>query len=637
MSAPNGYLSSLVQFMSFLDGVTYTVHDEFTQDRLLEITDVDVVRYFTFKAYGLHEPPGADDYPTRCRANTLAFHKKALSWFMPRANMVWDDVSGRGNPTKSSAVNKFISKVKKHEVRGTGVASQARRAVEWEEFINVLIATREVFSTPGKERAMIFLLAVLSFQWQLIARIDDIMQLATSTILFNYRDPFTLHIKMCWSKNIRTERQSPTQILFPAMDPIVCPLLNIAILMEMVCSEGGLLFGKTNKTAANLLKQVYGSHFFTSQRPGKLGTHSMRKGPATFAARFGCHKDWINQRGRWRGGAQQVDTYIDVFQPYPDARVAGVLCGPRGPCKYAVKEGMVVPVAFLQSIVPHSVEVFGADIAQVLALPLLWAAFEREATYNGVVRRIIPQDLATSIFDRWVSFGFSGRENPVEKIGLAVNQNGDQLLLVPLRAVVIEGAGMPPGAGVTAQPTGTPAAGALAAGSHDGEAFLAQIHMIQSRVDDFKNEICSTLATHKRFMVTMNQNIRRIAIQPVVRSSVNTGAQQSSSLSILRTATSRQVKLTKSPPNLHVLWNEYETGLGGQKAAKFYTDRERGANKCTYSRRKVFWDAVELLIQRNHTAETAIDRIEKAYGHNTSVTKVINEMRRDKKSGIVRF
>jgi hypothetical protein len=86
-----------------------------------------------------------------------------------------------------------------------------------------------------------------------------------------------------------------------------------------------------------------------------------------------------------------------------------------------------------------------------------------------------------------------------------------------------------------------------------------------------------------------------------------------------------------------VLWNEYETGLGGQKAAKFYTDRERGANKCTYSRRKVFWDAVELLIQRNHTAETAIDRIEKAYGHNTSVTKVINEMRRDKKSGIVRF
>ena len=174
---------------------------------------------------------------------------------------------------------------------------------------------------------------------------------------------------MCWSKNIRTESQSPTQILFAAMDPIVCPLLNVAILMETVGSDAGLMFGRSNKTAANLLKQVYASAFFTLQRPGKLGTHSMRR--VRQRLRFGCHKDWINQRGRWRGGAPQVDTYIDVFQLYPDARVAGVLCGPRGPCKYSVKEGMVVPPAFLEWIVPHSIEVFGTNIAQVLALPLL--------------------------------------------------------------------------------------------------------------------------------------------------------------------------------------------------------------------------------------------------------------------------
>jgi hypothetical protein len=242
--------------MSFLDSVTYTVEDEFISDRLLEITDADVVRYFNFKAYGVIEP-GEDDYSTHCHSNTLFFHKKALSWFMPRANMVWDDVSGRGNPMKSSAVNKLISKVKKHEVRGTGVASQARQAVEWEEFLNLLIATKEVFSTPDKVSAMMFLLAVLTLQWQLIARINNIMQLAASTLHFNYREPFALHIKMCWSKNICTERQSPTQVLFASMDPIVCPLLNIAILIETVGYEGGLLFGRTNKTAANLLKQVY--------------------------------------------------------------------------------------------------------------------------------------------------------------------------------------------------------------------------------------------------------------------------------------------------------------------------------------------------------------------------------------------
>ena len=133
--------------MSFLDGVTYTVDDEFTQDRLLEITDADVVRYFNFKAYGVQEP-GEDDYPTLCRSNTLFYHKKAVSYFMPRANMAWDDVSERGNPTRSSAVNKLISKIKKHEVRGTGVKSQARRAVEWEEFINVKLLRERYFPLP---------------------------------------------------------------------------------------------------------------------------------------------------------------------------------------------------------------------------------------------------------------------------------------------------------------------------------------------------------------------------------------------------------------------------------------------------------------------------------------------------------
>ena len=71
----------------------------------------------------------------------------------------------------------------------------------------------------------------------------------------------------------------------------------------------------------------------------------------------------MNLRGRWRGKKKQVDTYIDVDQPYPDARVAAVLCGPRGPCKYAVKGGMVVPAAFLDSIVPHCCAAFGTQVA----------------------------------------------------------------------------------------------------------------------------------------------------------------------------------------------------------------------------------------------------------------------------------
>ena len=102
----------------------------------------------------------------------------------------------------------MIQKVKVHEVRGTGVKSIAHRAAEWEEFVNVLVTLREIYS-ESKEYSMLMALSVLTLQWQLIGRIDDIMQLRTSTVLFNVRDSFTLHIKMSWSKNIRTEMQSP--------------------------------------------------------------------------------------------------------------------------------------------------------------------------------------------------------------------------------------------------------------------------------------------------------------------------------------------------------------------------------------------------------------------------------------------
>ena len=104
-------------------------------------------------------------------------------------------------------MNNIITKVKKHEARGMGVSSSARRAVEWDEFISILTAARIVL----RDKASIMLLALLTLQWQLIARVDDCLRLATTTILFNFRDPYTLWIRMCWSKNIRSERECPTQ------------------------------------------------------------------------------------------------------------------------------------------------------------------------------------------------------------------------------------------------------------------------------------------------------------------------------------------------------------------------------------------------------------------------------------------
>ena len=184
----------------------------------------------------------------------------------------------------------MIQKVKCHKVRGTGVKSNARRAVEWEEFVNVLVAVREIYS-ESKEYSMLMALSVLTLQWQLIGRIDDIMQLRTSTVLFNVRDSFTLHIKMSWSKNIRTEMQLPTQLLIAAMGPIICPLLNLVVFIETFGgNHGGLIFDRAKKTTTNLIDEILASSNVKAQRAGRVGTHSFRKGSATF-----CEQIWLTQ------------------------------------------------------------------------------------------------------------------------------------------------------------------------------------------------------------------------------------------------------------------------------------------------------------------------------------------------------
>ena len=178
------YKSNFFAFMSFLDGMTYSPQDDitFSQERILEITDLDVANFLTFKAYGpnLFPEEGPDEFPVALtRASTLAFYKKAISSYMTRQRQQWDEITGQGNPTKSAAVNEIIKALKKREVRGDAVPSSARRAIDWNEFMCLLVGTRLVYPMHDVQYIM---LAVLTLQWQIIGRIDDVMQLVTTTI-----------------------------------------------------------------------------------------------------------------------------------------------------------------------------------------------------------------------------------------------------------------------------------------------------------------------------------------------------------------------------------------------------------------------------------------------------------------------
>ena len=282
------YKTHLVEMMSFLDGTKYHRNFEFTRERLLLLTDEDVARFFNYKAYGIAEP-SKNDRPLRMRSSTLAYAKKAISFYMPRRAASWDPINSSGNPTKSQAVNDLILGVKRYEVRGQGVNSHARRPVEWEEFVSLLVLCHIMFATSP---LMLAMLGILSVQWQLIGRIGDMMKLEKSTMSFNLQYPFTLTIKMCWSKNIQEERESPVQMLFGSMDPLICPLLNLAAFLEFGDgSNSTKLFGsRSNRSVANSLENIFSNPLFKPARPGPLGTHSIRKGSATYASRFGLPK-----------------------------------------------------------------------------------------------------------------------------------------------------------------------------------------------------------------------------------------------------------------------------------------------------------------------------------------------------------
>ena len=91
--------------------------------------------------------------------------------------------------------------------------------------------------------------------------------------------------------------------------------------------------------------------------------------------------------------------------------------------------------------------------------------------------------------------------------------------------------------------------------------------------------------------------------------------------------------MSSCPRTLQELWMEYESGIGGRKAARLFTAQERGRVKHKYTRRKHVWDLIKLLIQAGLTYQTACDRIYNVYGHATPVTAIINRFNHDKKRG----
>jgi hypothetical protein len=621
------YKRYLTQFMSFRGGLLYGDEYEFTPEELAEITPNQLVQWMSVKVFGVANP-GPEDHPTLGRSTSLEFYEKAISSFMPHRITPWNSITNFGNPTRSVEVNDLIKRVRKKEVRKQGKASQARRALEPEEFEQLIAIIEE-----NADNNRYALSALNRFQFHMIARIDDTAKFYVEDLKANTQFDFTLLAKMCWSKNVQDERDAPDQIVMGAMDRRYCVLLGMAAHLETWIESGDgatnpFVFGfggeedplRNKAKAKHFLKaQVFSNPEFITG-PGEVGSHSIRKYAATYARRNGCPRDDTDGRGRWKKRKRQVDTYIEPTLPYPDARVAAVLCR-GGACKYVVKAGSGISDDWiLEYVVPHIRMRFSRSVALVLGRALLWAVFEDFGVYLPIALRNRIQTAYADIPGRQLVAG----ENPVKRVPLVVSGNEGEVYIDELAGDDDDDDGERPRRRARYERNEL-------LGLHSQVTLLRQENVqLRAQGERQSNRSDEQFATLGRLMRRLLGQAARPIMNVITGEPAVAAAGEAAPLALPLAAPVVAATLSSLPRTLHALWIEYEFGTGGKKPAKDFTAAERGRCKYTYHRRKVVWDVVALHVRSGWLADLACDRIYDVYGRGQSVTSIINNMRKDR-------
>ena len=175
----------------------------------------------------------------------------------------------------------------------------------------------------------------------MVARLDDVANFKCEDIMVNMEFPFALKSKIRWSKNALEEHKSPDQIIMRSMDPNYCVVLDLVLHKEhteILRNENNpLLFRITKRRIRISFEEITSQVNFQLTNPNPIDIHSICKLSATYARRNECSKDDVDARGMWKSNKRIVDNYIDCLIPFPDAKVAFILCI-GGSVKYMVKK-----------------------------------------------------------------------------------------------------------------------------------------------------------------------------------------------------------------------------------------------------------------------------------------------------------
>ena len=634
----DAYAPVLKKLMTFVNNEDYPDNYVFSNEELGALTPTSVMLWFNDRMFGDSEPRVGHNMTPLWRSSAAEFWKKAISFFMPNKMMPWNVLSGAGNPTRCNELNSMLKYIRKKEVRGEGAPSKARRSIKLAEFRRVI----EILKAEGKDIVWKFgIPAMMAIQFHLISRIDDTTQMKRVNLEVHDSFLFLLKTKLNWAKNCMTEKDAPWQVLLGAIESVFCVHISLALWLELDIDEiptsgaTPYIFAFSDDTkvpdggkkAKSKVQGIYSSTIF--KRPefdetGCLGSHSTRKLGSSHCRKCGATKDEKDIRGRWKSSKRVSDVYDDVELPYPDAKVAAMNCI-GGPCKYVLRDDSGVDRDFiLEHVTPRIRSVFGDNVAAVLGTALLWYAFTTEGEQD------IPQNLQQRITHAYSNIPgcLQVGVSPVRKVPIIVSGNEGEVYMDEL-----------PSSEAGINTPGTGAGGCAFVDRPIRNQMLAlhsQMHGIREATNNLREEIQHDRANSRRQYQTMISNIRRVALQParrVTSSSVRTSnpaAETPTAGPDISEERPPTATLSTTPKDLYLLWEEFQNGIEGRKAAKLFTPNERGKVKHKYVRRKVLWDRVAHLVRSGINSNVAIDRIYRVYGENSTVTSVINRMRIDR-------
>ena len=361
------------------------------------------------------------------------------------------------------------------------------------------------------------------------------------------------------------------------------------------------------------MKDIYESPIFTADTDarGPLGVHSTKKYGCTRARNGGSSRDFVDYRARWRNQRIQ-EVYADVDLPWPDIQVASKLCV-GGICMYKLVDGCGLSNEWLvQHVTPAIQHCFGSGVAGILAKPLLWACLDEDCA------SMVPDPIRVRVLNALHTVNEQSSlpaGNCVEKVLIIATENDGVVSLdeVPSEYTAVAGAG---GRGL----------------DNDWKNMMyAKVTGIARDVVEVKNTQASQYAETHRQMRRLERNVNRVATVPGTRVRI-VGGGNAGGVRV------KPANLVGAIKDLHVLWNEYESGIGGNKPAREFTAQERGKVKFTYCRRKIVCDVIDNMCNRGISSDAAIDIIkDECGGSKTTVSAVISKLKKFRIDGNARL